>query len=82
MELIGGVIGPWRAGDAALCVVQRVSSSGMGVGGFSSSDWERRMLIADSSTYLLRNACAGTVTNELQYPRREVMVDKLELLGI
>lgn len=59
LELIGGVMGPWRAGEAALCVVQRVSSRGMGVGGFSSSDWDRRMLMADSSTYLLRNACLG-----------------------
>ena len=62
LELMGGVMGPWRAGEAALCEVpQRVSSKGMGVGGFSSSDCDRRMLMADSSTYLLRNAWGGKV---------------------
>lgn len=61
LELMGGVIGPWRAGDAALWVGQRGSSKGMGVGGFSSSDWDRRMLMADSSTYLLRKACAKEI---------------------
>ena len=57
LEDTGGVMGPpWEAlaGEAALGVGQGESSRGMGVGGLSSSDWERRRWIAVSSTYLLK----------------------------
>lgn len=58
LDEIGGVMGPGRAGDAAALWVGQGGGSSrvMGVGGLSSSDWERRMLMAVSSTYLLKNA--------------------------
>lgn len=57
LEEMGGVMGPWRAGEAAFGVGQGLSSKGIGVGGLSSSDCDLLLLIAVSSTYLLRNAC-------------------------
>lgn len=56
LDETGGVIGPCLAGDAGLGVGHGLSSRGTGVGGLSSSDWDLLLLIALSSTYLLKKA--------------------------